>query len=128
MPVRVTLTSCLWALAFSVSAIDLQGKFTTLSMGTKSCGDFVANFNAGGQLKLNNSIWIAGYLTAMNERVAKVSNVAAGTNPEAWDLWMFNFCSAKPLETVGSAASALADAPTLMMSPLGRVMVVVSLC
>lgn len=105
---RSVFALCLWVLTSPVSALDSKGNFTILSLGTKSCGEFVANFNAGGQLKLNNSIWVAGYLTAVNEYVAKVSNIARGTDPEAWDLWIFNYCSAKPLESLGAATSALA--------------------
>jgi hypothetical protein len=76
-------------------------------MGTKSCGDVVADFKQDGRGKTYNSVWVAGYLTAINEHVSSKSNVAAGTNPEAWDLWIFNYCSANPLDTLQRAASAL---------------------
>jgi len=76
-------------------------------MGTKSCGEVVANFKEDGLGKMNNSIWVAGYLTAINERVSTRSNVAAGTDPEAWNLWINNYCSASPLESLSSAAAAL---------------------
>ena len=88
-------------------AADKNGKFTILSMGTKSCGEVVAQFKEDGQSKLVNSIWVAGYLTAINERVANRSNIAAGTDPEAWNLWINNYCTANPLESLSSATTAL---------------------
>lgn len=95
--------------AWPCSAVDKNGKFTILSMGTKSCGEYVADFKQDGHAKLSNSVWVAGYLTAINERVASRSNVAAGTDPEAWNLWINNYCVANPLESLSSATSALAD-------------------
>ena len=88
-------------------ATDKSGKFTILSMGTKSCGETVADFKEDGRGKLTNSIWVAGYLTAINEHVAKRSNIAAGTDPEAWNLWINNYCTANPLDSLSSATSAL---------------------
>jgi hypothetical protein len=65
-------------------AADKVGKYTALNIGTKSCGEVVKNFNERSAAKLNNNIWVAGYLTA--------SNVAVGTDPKALDLWIFNYC------------------------------------
>ncbi len=86
---------------------DSSGKFTVLSMGTKSCGEVVADFKEDGRGKFNNSNWVAGYITAVNEHVVSSSNVAAGTDPAAWDLWINNYCTAKPLESLSSATTAL---------------------
>lgn len=87
---------------------DSSGKFTILSMGAKSCGEVVADFKEeDGRGKLDNSIWVAGYITAVNERASSRSNVAAGTDPAAWDLWINNYCTAKPLESLARATSAL---------------------
>lgn len=97
-------------IAVSSDAAEKSGKYTILSMGTKSCGEVVADFKADGRDKLNNSIWVAGYLTAINERVASRSNVAAGTDPEAWSLWIHNYCTANPLESLASAATELVAA------------------
>ena len=88
-------------------AADKSGKFTILSMGTKSCGEVVADFKVDGREKFVNSIWVSGYLSAINEHVVNRSNVAAGTDPEAWNLWIDNFCAANPLETLSSATSSL---------------------
>ena len=95
------------AVASPCTAAEKDGRYTILSMGTKSCGDVVADFKEGGPGKLSNSIWIAGYLTAVNEHIATRSNIAAGTDAEAWNLWVNNYCSANPLETLASSATAL---------------------
>ena len=95
------------ALAFPSLASGKAVNFTVFSMGTKSCGNVVTDFKENDVGKLTNSIWVAGYITAINERVYKGSNVAAGTNPAAWDLWINNYCSANPLETLSSATTAL---------------------
>lgn len=106
MRMIVVLLICLStsSLAF---AVDAGGKFTVLSLGTNSCGDVVEANKKARTEKLHNSIWVAGYLTAINERVSSKSNIAAGTNPAAWDLWIFNYCSSSPLQNLHDATAAL---------------------
>ena len=93
--------------AFPALAADKNGKYTNLSFGTKSCGEVVTDFKENSRGKFINSIWIAGYITAINERVANRSNIATGTEPEAWNLWINNYCSMNPLESLASSTSAL---------------------
>lgn len=99
-----------WVLTVAPSfGADSSGKFTILSMGNKSCGEVVTDFKEDGRGKLSNSIWVAGYITAINERVVSRSNVAAGTDPQAWDLWINNYCTAKPLERLAGATADLVE-------------------
>ncbi|MGV8057793.1 MAG: hypothetical protein AB2L12_07210 [Smithellaceae bacterium] len=88
-------------------AVDKSGAFTILSMGTKSCGQVVADFKENSFQKINNSIWVAGYLTAINEHIAVRANIAKGIDPAAWDLWINNYCDANPLESLSSATTVL---------------------
>lgn len=98
------LTFCL---TFSAFAADKNGKYTVLSFGTKSCGEVLADFKDNGRGKFMNSIWVAGYITAINERVANRSNIAAGTESEAWNLWIYNYCSTYPLDDLATSTGAL---------------------
>lgn len=91
----------------AAEAADATGKFTVLSMGTRSCGDVVEAYKRDGEEKFHNSIWVAGYLTAVNKYVSFRSDIATGTNPAAWNLWIFNYCSNNPLDLLHDAASAL---------------------
>ncbi len=89
------------------NSADSNGAFTVLSLGTKSCGTVVSDFNKGDWGKLTNSIWVAGYLTAINEHTFRGKNVAGSTDPDSWDLWIYNYCSQNPLDNLYKAASAL---------------------
>lgn len=85
-----------------------KGGFTVLGVGTKSCGTVVADFKEGGIRKVINTAWVTGYLTAVNERVDNNrSNIAAGTNPDAWELWINNYCNANPLHDLHLATQTL---------------------
>lgn len=109
MRVHLVLTLVFLAIVTPSFGSDSSGKFTILSMGTKSCGEVVSDFKEDGRGKLSNSIWVAGYITAINERLVSKSNIAAGTDPAAWDLWINNYCLTSPLETLSKATSALVD-------------------
>jgi len=104
---RLVTLAFLLSCSLNCIAADKSGRFTVLSMGNKSCGEFSANFRGNGIEKLGNSIWVAGYMTAFNEYIAKQSNIAAGTDPEAWNLWINNYCNANPLESLSTATSEL---------------------
>jgi hypothetical protein len=102
-------TTLLFVAIFSLPSLaaDKSGKFTVLSMGTKSCGEVVSDFKEDGRGKLINEVWVAGYLSDINERVATRSNIAVGTDPAAWNLWINNYCSANPLESLSPTISLL---------------------
>jgi hypothetical protein len=90
-----------------LSAASPEGRYTQLSMGTKSCAQVFDDFEHDARAKLSNSIWVAGYLTAYNRHVADTSDVSRGTEPKAWDLWIANYCKAHPLESLAEATEAL---------------------
>lgn len=93
---------------FPCFAADKNGTYTILSMGTKSCGEVVSDFKSDARQNLLNSVWVAGFITAVNAYVATRPNVAAGVDTASRDLWVHNYCSANPLENLGNAAVALA--------------------
>lgn len=94
-------------LCSTAGASDSSGKFNVLSMGAKSCGQVVSDFKEDGIGKLANSAWVGGYLTAINAEVYRGFDVARGADPAARDLWIFNFCSKKPLDSLYTATDAL---------------------
>jgi hypothetical protein len=98
--------ACLVSLS-SAFAADSQGKFIVLSLGTKSCGQVVTDFEKNDWGKLTNSVWVGGYLTAINSEVFKGEDVAKGTDPAARDLWVYNYCKSNPLESLYRATDAL---------------------
>jgi hypothetical protein len=51
--------------------------------------------------------WLAGYLTAYNKYVGKMTNILEGTNIEEAMLWVGNYCRAHPTESFAGAAFAL---------------------
>lgn len=88
-------------------AADPSGRFNVLSMGAKTCGEVVSDFQKDGVGKLTNSVWVGGYLTAINSEVYSGFDVAKGTDPAARDLWIFNYCSKNPLDSLYRATDAL---------------------
>jgi hypothetical protein len=88
-------------------AKDVNGHYVVLSMGTKTCGEYVSDFKADERGKLDNSIWVAGFLTAYNIYTKGTKNISRNTDPAAWDLWINNYCERNPLDQVADAAVAL---------------------
>lgn len=91
----------------SALAADSMGNFTVISLGTKTCGQVVSDFEKGDWGKLSNSIWVGGYLTAINSEVFSGADVAKGTDPAARDLWIYNYCKANPLNSLYRATDDL---------------------
>jgi hypothetical protein len=88
-------------------AADPKGNFTVISLGTKTCGQVVADFDKDDWGKLSNSVWVGGYLTAINSEVFVGADVAKGTDPAARDLWIYNYCKTNPLNNLYRATDAL---------------------
>ena len=87
----------------SVFAADENGTLIVLGHGNKSCGTVVEDYVEDGTNKSVNSVWVSGYLTAMNEHVYQGKNVAKGTDPAARDLWIHNYCRENPLDNLYKA-------------------------
>lgn len=99
---------CLAALfAIPVWAADADGRLNVLSMGVKSCTEVVADYQGGGVSKLMNSVWVAGYLTAINSDVFDGFDIAEGMEAEARDAWISRYCAEHPEHTLYHATSVL---------------------
>ena len=106
MKIPATLCLCC-VLASPAWAADADGRLNVLSMGIKSCADVVADYATGGVSKLMNSVWVAGYLTAINSDVFDGFDIAEGMEAEARDAWISRYCAEHPEHTLYHATSVL---------------------
>ena len=104
---EILLTLCLLLAPRAIFAADAEGEFTVLSMGTQSCSSYQQAFRSGGWNKLLYSVWIGGYLTAVNEYLSLGANVATRMDAEERDQWVFEYCTSNPDDTVQNEASSL---------------------
>lgn len=96
------------ALPFSAQAVDDQGRLNVHSMGVKSCAKVIDDFQSDGNVaKLLNSVWVAGYLTAINSDVYDGFDVVDGMNAAERDEWLYRYCDKNPQHILYNAASAM---------------------
>ena len=89
-------------------AADKSGAYSVLGEGTMSCGTLVQSVhNAENTDKVIIGSWVNGYLTAINQFKYKRINVAQGTDREARELWIYNYCQKNPLDNLATATSSL---------------------
>lgn len=89
-------------------AVDVDGSYTVLSVGTRPCSRYVEAYAERGWDKLLHSAWVAGYLTAINQHASARANVSASMNAASRDRWLLEFCRQQPQATLAEGASALA--------------------
>ena len=104
---RVFATVCVLLASQLANAADNAGHFAVLSNGTKSCGTVVFEHEKDDRGKLTNSIWVGGYLTAINAEVFRGFDISKGTDSDARSLWIYNYCKANPLDSLFDATYAL---------------------
>ena len=104
MPAVLSLAAVLAAPAWSA---DADGRLNVLSMGVKQCPEVATDYAGGGVSKLMNSVWVAGYLTAINSDVFDGFDIAEGMEAEARDAWIARYCEANPEHTLYHATSVL---------------------
>tara|TARA_R110002049_G_C8895637_1_gene541129 strand:+ start:320 stop:673 length:354 start_codon:yes stop_codon:yes gene_type:complete len=110
---KISTVSLLLALAlpFSVQAIDDEGRLNVHSMGVKPCAKVIDDFQSDGSVaKLLNSVWVAGYLTAINSDVYDGFDVVDGMNAAERDEWLYRYCDKNPEHILYNAASAMVEA------------------
>lgn len=105
---RTTLAAV--AVAFMlVPTIVNANEFTIRGAGVASCGNFIQQRNN----RTAHLHWIMGYVTGVN--VFRTSflgegasvDVLNGVDIDAIELWITNYCTENPLETVSDATLAL---------------------
>jgi len=103
------LAITLFVLFFSSTtfALDKNMRFTILGYGTKSCGSYIKEYEEKSWPAIANGSWVEGYLTAINVKLKHGKNITRGTDPEARDLWLSNYCQKNPLHHLQKATDAL---------------------
>ena len=86
---------------------DKSGRYNIMGQGTVSCGTVVSEFDIDDSGKLAQIAWIQGYLSAINQEVYPGKDVAANTDAESRQLWIYNYCKTNPLDTLHAATRAL---------------------
>ncbi len=84
---------------------DSQGKFITLGHGANSCGKVVQAYQKDDFLFYGS--WVNGYLTAINQFLYSGQDIMKGVDIAGRDLWIYNYCSKNPLNTLRDATTAL---------------------
>lgn len=105
---HITIILIMLLLSAPAFAYDSDGSFHIYSLGNSSCGEVVEEYQKDSWGKLNNSIWVGGYLTAINQHVNNgIGDIAKGADPSARDLWIYNYCQDNPLDNLKDAAYSL---------------------
>ncbi len=84
---------------------------TVLGVGNRTCGEWLQARQPPGLFADVYEGWIAGFLTASDNYILHEMNVdifATGTDAPGLWAWMDNHCGQHPLNTVATAADALA--------------------
>lgn len=97
------------ALSIPALAADADGRLNVLSLGIKSCEEVVADHRSDSVGKLMNSVWVAGYVTAINAEVFDGFDVAEGTDSGIRDKYVFDYCRDNTSHTLFSATASLVE-------------------
>lgn len=84
---------------------NAQETYTVLSLGTVSCGKFLAE---SAKLQSDDLFWVEGFLTGANA-FSTEKHAGRGTDYDARKLWLSNYCAAHPLDSLADAAQALRE-------------------
>jgi hypothetical protein len=107
------LAACALASLFPLSlgappsfAADSEGYFVVISgWGTASCGKYLSDISFQGDYEA----WIAGYLTAFNQKTPIISNILMGTDALGALAWIKNYCLQNPTDDVLTATEKFTD-------------------
>ena len=96
------LALALWA------PISIAGEYTILGAGSRPCGSWL---QARSQVTPESSVmqsWLLGYITSINAHELTITkDIAEGTNADGMFLWVDNYCTEHPLDSVARAAASL---------------------
>jgi hypothetical protein len=87
-----------------------QEVIDVFGVGSDSCGSWLHHAQKQDAYNRDASTWLAGYLTANNQRLMAAglpATVGHGTDVASGTAWMNQYCQANPLNHVVEAAWAL---------------------
>ena len=88
--------------------ISIAGEYTILGAGSRPCGSWL---QARSQVTPESSVmqsWLLGYITSINAHELTITkDIAEGTNADGMFLWVDNYCTEHPLDSVARAAASL---------------------
>lgn len=88
--------------------ISTAGEYTILGAGSRPCGSWL---QARSQVTPESSVmqsWLLGYITSINAHELTITkDIAEGTNADGMFLWVDNYCTEHPLDSVARAAASL---------------------
>lgn len=96
-------TIVLAILCTSASLVHAAG--TVNFVGVRSCGEWFSN-KSSYLLKSNQESWLLGYLSGLASVTGK--DFITGTENSTLFQWVDDFCRAKPIEEIDSAANEIA--------------------
>jgi hypothetical protein len=87
-----------------------QAVMSVFGLGSDSCGTWLRHAQKEDAYDREAGIWLAGYLTANNQRLFATglrATVGHGTDVDSGIAWIDQYCQAHPLKYVMEAAWAL---------------------
>lgn len=73
--------------------------------GSRTCGEWIENKNAGGIADAAQGNWLMGYMSGI--AIGTGNDALNNTSPASMELWVANYCTKNPLDRVGKAGTLL---------------------
>ena len=95
-------------IAMSAQAVDENGRYSVQGSGGISCEKYVTAYDAGGYEHSSHVVYIAGYVTAVNEwHPQGIKDLMEGTDLAGVRVWIRNYCIGNPLNNFADALTNL---------------------
>lgn len=101
---RQIFSTVVFAILFTCASLA-QAAATVNFVGVRSCGEWFSN-KSSELLKSNQESWLLGYLSGLASVTRK--DFITGTDNSTLFQWVDDFCRAKPIEDIDSAANEIA--------------------
>ena len=99
--VLITLLVSHWPLP------SVAGDYIVLGAGTRNCVAVLEAYEEDSWQRVMDSVWVSGYLTAVNEHTTLATNVSATMTAPEREHWLADYCQSNAGDTLHNAAGAL---------------------